>query len=94
MKYYLIEVWGCVEAGILGKFKTRKARDEAAQKHHTSPDYNPDEDVLFWGNVDKKGNLTVGSYQAGFFDDDECDKCGLPMSEHDDGECPRRIRED
>ena len=25
---------------------------------------------------------------------DKCDRCNLPMNEHDDGECPKRIRED
>lgn len=27
-------------------------------------------------------------------DTEECDQCDQPMSEHDDGECPKKYRED
>lgn len=66
-KYYLIEVEGGVEAFARGPFQTEAEQDNAAKEIRASQD---EDDGLFWADVDERGELTVGSYMAGFFMDE------------------------
>ena len=66
-KYYLIEVGDGVEPFAQGPFETEDDRDEIAKEIHARQEEN---DCLFWGDIDERGVLTVGSYTAGFFSDD------------------------
>lgn len=67
-KYYLIEVGDAVEPFAQGPFETEDERDGIAKEIHGAMG---EDDCLFWADVDARGVLTVGSYMAGFFMEDE-----------------------
>lgn len=69
-KYYLIEVEGAVAPYARGPFNTENEQGSAAKQIHARQD---DDDCLFWADIDENGELTVGSYTAGFFLDDRED---------------------
>ncbi len=67
-KHYLIEVTDGVEPFAQGPFETEDERDEIAKEIRTA---QGEDDCLFWADVDERGVLTVGSYMAGFFMEDQ-----------------------
>jgi len=69
MKYYLIQMMGCIEPEKIGPFKSNKARDEVALELHESEGYDREEDSMFWMDVDSKGNIRAGAYSHGFFEE-------------------------
>ena len=62
--FYLIGVVGGVEPFVRGPFRTEIERDNFAQSIH---ELQEEDDSLFYADIDKKGVLVVGSYNAGFF---------------------------
>ena len=66
-KYYLIEVEGGIEPFAQGPFGTEDERDEIAREIRAGMD---EDDCLFWADIDERGVLTVGSYDAAFFLDE------------------------
>ncbi len=66
-KYYLIEVADGIEPSAQGPFETEDERDKIAKDIRTGMD---EDDCLFWADVDDRGVLTVGSYDAAFFLDE------------------------
>lgn len=69
-KHYLIEVADGIEPSAQGPFETEDERDEIAKEVRTGMD---EDDCLFWADVDNRGVLTVGSYDAAFFFDETTD---------------------
>ena len=67
-KYYLIDVFGCVEPTAVGPFDTDEERDAQAKIIHAG---QSEEDALFWANVDKEGNLVVGAFCNNDFREEE-----------------------
>jgi len=67
-KHYLIVVEDGIEPSPLGYFETEDERDAVAKEIRAAQD---EDDCLFWADIDEKGALTVGSYVAGFFLDDQ-----------------------
>lgn len=63
-RYYLIEVESGIEPFAQGPFETEDERDEVAKEIRAAMD---EDDCLFWADIDERGVLTVGSYDAGFF---------------------------
>lgn len=64
---YLIEVEDGIEPSAQGPFETEDERDEIAREIRAGMD---EDDCLFWADVDQRGVLTVGSYSAGFFEEE------------------------
>ena len=67
MKYYLIHSLNMIEPKTIGPFKTREERDTAALDLHASEDFDQEDDVIFWGNVNSNQKLLTGSYSGAFF---------------------------
>lgn len=67
MKYYIFEIWGGVEPCVLGKFKTSEEREEAAQKHIKSDDFDEAQDMIFFVDIDSKGNPRIGEFDLDRF---------------------------
>ena len=63
-KYYVIYVEGGVEPSVEGPFFTDQLRDVAARHAHRGQDVD---DAVFWADVDKGGELIIGSYPSAFF---------------------------
>lgn len=66
-KFYLLDVHGCVEPHALGPYATPEERDEEARRVCRMQDGL--EDSLFWADVDQDGQLIVGAYMSGFFEE-------------------------
>ena len=69
MKYFLVPVTGCCDPDTLGPFETAERRDEKAKEIRAGQ--RDGEDALFWADVNSKGTLLVGAYEAGFFEDED-----------------------
>jgi hypothetical protein len=67
-KFYVIEVFGGVEAEVIGPFDSDEARDEEARRVRAQG--GDDEYSAFWLDVDEAGRPSVGSYSGGFFAED------------------------
>ncbi|MBI1910339.1 MAG: hypothetical protein HYS22_09260 [Deltaproteobacteria bacterium] len=71
-KYYLIEVGDGIEPSAQGPFETEDERDAIAKEIRAAMD---EDDCLFWADVDERGILTVGSYDAAFFMEEQEGDC-------------------
>lgn len=80
-QFYTIFVWGDVEPEIFGPFDTEEERDE--KSHEIRRKEGSDEGGLYMLNVSASGNLEVGAYTGGFFDQDD----GL----EEDGGTPEQV---
>jgi hypothetical protein len=86
-KYYLVHVEGLIDPHIEGQYSSEDARAKAAfYLHEYSPDYNTEDDVIFWLDVDVDGLLqgaegvAIGAYSAGFFNNPiRCKLCDAPV---------------
>ena len=69
MNYYLLVIWGGVEPGVVGPFKTEKERDDRAKEiKHLEWDKNG----LFTFETEKNiPEIEFGTYSGGFFNDEE-----------------------
>ena len=72
-RYWLIDVTGCTDPYVRGPYATSEEQDEAARKIRKEQD---EEDALFWATTGPTGQLRVGSYQHGFFEDENWGKKG------------------
>jgi len=66
MKYYLIEVWGCVEILSSGPWGTWEDLERAAAMKRRK---QSEDDGLHWAEVDEEGNLTVGDFSSAQVDE-------------------------
>lgn len=67
MKYYVIEMFGGVEACASEPFDTAEQRDAHAKK--VWADMKKEQgDNVFWSNVNENGLLKIGPYMEGDLD--------------------------
>lgn len=86
MKYYLIQMLGCIDPQAHGPYATKKERT-AALKQRIAEDsdlrYEDGEDSIFSLDVNPDGTITVASYSGGYMNALRRE-AGVPV---DDADC-------
>ena len=71
--------------------RSKECGDKKRCIREINPDVYPG---VFFGEAWKYEENFLGCYLCRMNDKEMCEECGQPMADHDDGECPKKIRED
>ncbi len=66
-EYYVLFIYEDVEPSLLGPYYQRKERDKEARRLRR--EHGADHGI-YWENITSEGELRVGSYSGGFFDEE------------------------
>lgn len=67
-KFYVIQVVGDVDPKVHGPYKTQ-GRQSRAAKRIRAADTDEPKDGIYWADVSSHGELTMGAYSNGFFEE-------------------------